>query len=346
MSHRPRPGLARYPPRVLSSPFATILPRPDRHQEVSPDEALALVAGGACVLDVRSQAACAEEGRVPGALVLPMDRLASAPAVVAADGRPILVVGDGVRSRRAAVFLAEAGVAGVRHLAGGMAVWPGLRDHAPVAPAGPSPWFLENARLAPRGARTLDVACGRGRHALVLAQAGSFVRAVDPDASRVATLRAVARRLHLPLTAEVLDLDAPGLSLGEEAHDLVLAFDGVRRSLFPALVRAVAPGGLLLCEAVAGGPAEGSGSEPLAPGELRRLVEPLVVAGYRESAEGGRHLAAVAARKPFRPSRTSAQSQAAAATRVAAAPATQRRPARSRASSASGPARTPGARKR
>ena len=327
--------------------MAAILPRPDRHQEVTPDEALALVDGGACVLDVRTQAACAEDGRVPGALLLPMDRLASAPAVVAADGRPILVVGDGVRSRRAAAFLAEAGIAGVRHLAGGMAGWPGPRDHAEVAPSGPSPWFLENARLAPRGARTLDVACGRGRHALVLAQAGSFVRAVDPDATRIEALRAVARRLHLPLTAEVADLDAPGLSLGDEAHDLVLAFAGLRRAVFPALVRALAPGGLLLCEVVAGGKDEGHDSEPfLAPGELRRLVEPLAVVGCRESGEGGRQLAAVAARKPFRPSRTSAASQTAAATRVAAAPASQRRPARSRASSASGAARTPGARKR
>ncbi len=330
----------------MSSLFASILPRPDRHREVSPDEALALVDGGACVLDVRSQAACADDGRVPGALLLPMDRLASAPAVVAADGRPILVVGDGVRSRRAAAFLAEAGIAGVRHLAGGMAGWPGPRDHAPVAPSGPSPWFLENARLAPRGARTLDVACGRGRHALVLAQAGSFVRAVDRDAVRVEALRAVARRLHLPLTAEVADLDAPGLSLGEEAHDLVLAFAGLRRAVFPALVRALAPGGLVLCEAVAGGTAEGAACEPLEPGELRRLVEPLAVVGYRERVEGGRQLVAVAARKPFRPSRTSAASQAAAATSVAAAPATQRRPACSRASSASGAARTPGARKR
>lgn len=319
---------------------------------MTPDEALRLVADGACVLDVRSPAAFQAEGHLPGALLLPMDRLASAPAVVAVDGRAILVVdGDGTRSRRAAAFLAEAGVPRVHHLAGGLRGWPGVLDHEPARPSGPSPWFLEHARLAPRGARALDVACGRGRHALVLAQAGSFVRAVDRDAARVSALREVARRLRLPVAAEVLDLEAPGVTLGEEAHDLVLVFDYLHRPLFPALVRSLAPGGLLLCETFTREHARlgGRPSSPehlLEPGELVRLVAPLQVVGHREGGTDGRHLAAVAARKPFRPSRSSATSHAAAASSVAATPTTQTRPARSRAAGSSAGARTPGARKR
>jgi rhodanese-related sulfurtransferase len=317
-----------------------------------PDEALRLVADGACVLDVRSPAAFEAEGHLPGALLLPMDRVAAAPAVVADDGRAILVVdGDGVRSRRAAAFLAEAGVPRVHHLAGGLRGWKGALDHEPARPSGPSPWFLENARLAPRGARALDVACGRGRHALVLAQAGSFVRAVDRDAARVDALRALARRLHLPVTAEVLDLEAADVTLGEDAHDLILVFNYLHRPLFPALVRALAPGGLLLCETFTREHARHGGrpSSPehlLEPGELRRLVEPLQVVGHREGGSDGRHLAAVAARKTFRPSRTSATSHAVAARSVAPTPAAQKRPARSRAGGSSGGARTPGARKR
>jgi rhodanese-related sulfurtransferase len=319
---------------------------------VTPDEALRLVADGACVLDVRSPAAFEGEGHLPGALLLPMDRLAAAPAVVADDGRAILVVdGDGVRSRRAAAFLAEAGVPRVHHLAGGLRGWTGALGHERARPSGPSPWFLENARLAPRGARALDVACGRGRHALVLAQAGSFVRAVDRDAARVDALRALARRLHLPVTAEVLDLEAADVTLGEDAYDLVLVFNYLHRPIFPALVRALAPGGLLLCETFTREHARHGGrpSSPehlLEPGELRRLVEPLQVVGHREDGTDGRHLAAVAARKPFRPSRSNATSHAAAARSVAATPPIQNRPARSRAVAASGGARTPGARKR
>jgi rhodanese-related sulfurtransferase/SAM-dependent methyltransferase len=335
----------------LSSP-ATISARPGRHQDVTPEEALALVAAGACVLDVRSPAAFADEGHVPGALLLPMDRLAAAPAVVADDGRAILVVdGDGVRSRRAAAFLAEAGVARVHHLVGGLRGWPGVLDRRPSTPAGPSAWFLEHVRLAPRGARALDVACGRGRHALVLAQAGSLVRAVDRDAGRVAALREVARRLRLPVTAEVLDLEADGVTLGEAEYDLVLVFNYLHRPLFAALVRALAPGGLLLYETYTREHARSHGrpSRPehlLDPGELPRLVEPLQLVGRREGETDGRHAAAVAARKPLRPSRSSATSHAAAARRVAATPAAQSEPARSRAAGSSGAARTPGARKR
>jgi rhodanese-related sulfurtransferase len=335
----------------LSSP-ATIFPRPGRHQEVTPEEALALVAAGACVLDVRSPAAFAEEGHVPGAMLLPMDRLAAAPAVVADDGRAILVVdADGVRSRRAAAFLAEAGVPRVHHLLGGMRGWAGALDRRPAPPAGPSPWLLENVRLAPRGARVLDVACGRGRHALVLAQAGSLVRAVDRDAARIAALRSVARRLRLPLTAEVVDLEADGATLGEGAYDLVLVFNYLHRPLFPALVRALAPGGLLLCETFTREHARHHGrpSRPehlLEPGELLSLAEPLTVVGHREGGTDGPHLAAVAARKPLRPSRSSTTSHAAAASHAAATPPTQRRPARTRASDSSGAARRPGARKR
>lgn len=335
----------------MSPQTATIVSRPARHQDVAPEAALVLVAAGACVLDVRSPAACAAQGHVPGALVLPMDRLAAAPAIVPEDGRPILVVGDdGVRSRRAAAFLAEAGVPQVHHLAGGMAAWPGALDHVARAPSGPSPWLLEHVRLAPRGARTLDVACGRGRHALVLAAAGSLVRALDRDAARIDALRSVARRLQLPVVAEVVDLEVPGVGLGDGEHELVLVFNYLHRSLFPALVRALAPGGVLLCETFLREQARvGRPSRPehlLEPGELRKLVAPLEVLRHREGETDGRYLAAVAARKPLAP-RRSATSHAAEARSVTATPATQRRPAAARADGPRGSgARTPGARKR
>jgi rhodanese-related sulfurtransferase len=336
----------------VSTPAATIVLPPGRHQDVGPDVALALAAGPVCVVDVRPAAVFAEAGHVPGALLLPMDRLAAAPAVLPDDGRAILVVGDdGGRSRRAAAFLAEAGLSPVYHLAGGMAGWRGTLDHARAAASGPSPWLLENVRLAPRGARTLDVACGRGRHALVLASAGSLVRAVDRDAARVEALRSVARRLRLPVMAEVLDLEAPGVSLGEDEHELVLVFNYLHRPLFPALVRALVPGGVLLYETFTAEHARvGRPSRPehlLEPGELLRLVAPLDVVSHREGEVDGRHLAAVAARKPSASSRSNDRSQTAAVRSVVATPATQSRPARSSAAGPSGSAaRTPGARKR
>jgi len=187
-------------------------------------------------------------------------------------------------------------------MTGGMSRWTGPRVHDPSPVGGPSPWLLSNASLAPRGARTLDVACGRGRHALLLAGAGYPVRAVDRDAAHVAWLGALARRLQLPLDAAVVDLEAAGADLGTEEWELVLVFNYLHRALFPALVRSLKPGGVLLYETYTREQAKrGRPTNPdhlLEPGELPRLVAPLEVVRQREGDYEGRALASVAARRP------------------------------------------------
>ena len=273
---------------------------PRSHQNVSPDEVDGLLARGALVLDVRTPREHEELGHIPGALLLPLELVAAAPAVLA-DGRPVVVVCEhGVRSRRAAVLLAEAGVEAF-NMAGGMSRWVGPRVHEPSSVAGPSPWLLSNARLAPRGARTLDVACGRGRHALFLASAGYPVRAVDREEGQVGRLNALARRLQLPLDAAVVDLEVGDVDLGEEEWELVLVFNYLHRPLFPSLVRALKPGGVLLyetftCEQARRGRPK-SPEHLLEPGELPRLVAPLEVVRQREGEFDGGAVASVVARK-------------------------------------------------
>jgi SAM-dependent methyltransferase len=173
--------------------------------------------------------------------------------------------------------------------------------HEPSPVAGPSPWLLSNVTLAPRGARTLDVACGRGRHALFLAGAGFPVRAVDRDAGHVARLGALARRLRLPLDAAVVDLETGAADLGSSEWELVLVFSYLHRPLFPALVRALKPGGLLLYETYTTDQAKrGRPTNPdhlLEPGELPGLVAPLEVVRQREGVYEGRSIASVAARR-------------------------------------------------
>ena len=73
--------------------------------------------------------------------------------------------------------------------------------------AGPSPWLLECGDLIPRNGRALEVACGRGRNALLLASAGLHVTAVDRDAHALARLQDQADRLGLPVTTRVVDLE-------------------------------------------------------------------------------------------------------------------------------------------
>lgn len=290
-------------------PQRTIDPVSRSFQKLASDEAARLLAQGAAALDVRTAPEHEEDGHIPGSMLLPLAVLAAAPAVVPDDGRPVIVYcSDGIRSHRAARRLAEAGVGNLRLLEGGLRGWTGPLAHDPSPPAGPSPWLVAHTSLVPPGARTLDVACGRGRHALFLASAGSMVRAVDRDPARVDRLNTLARRLRLPIDAVVADLETGRADLGESEWELILVFSYLHRPLFPALVRALRPGGVLLCETFTKEQARhGRPSNPeflLDPGELPDLVVPLEVIRRREGEFEGRHVASVAARKPFEADRS------------------------------------------
>ncbi len=85
--------------------------------------------------------------------------------------------------------------------------------------------------------------------------------------------------------------------------DLVLVFRYLHRPLFPAIVRALVPGGVLLYETFtrAHAAVRRKPSNPdflLAPGELRVLVEGLEILEAREGEVDGDQVASIAARKP------------------------------------------------
>ena len=65
-----------------------------------------------------------------------------------------------------------------------------------------SPWLRRYAGCLPAGARALDLACGRGRHARWLAARGCEVLAVDRDAEALASLAGEAG-----VTTRQLDLE-------------------------------------------------------------------------------------------------------------------------------------------
>lgn len=279
------------------------------YRTISPTEAERLVGEDAVrLLDVRSPAEYRDLGHIPGSILLPIDLIAAAVATLSRDGKPLLVYCEhGIRSAHAASFLARAGFAGILNMAGGMSSWHGARDHSPGDPfgqTGPSSWIVANADLLPRAGEILDVACGRGRHALLMAAAGYSVRAVDRNEERIAALSADAARLALAVRAEAVDLETEAVDLGMESYDVVLCINYLHRPLFPLLARALRRGGLLLYETFTVGQAErGHPKNPaflLSPGELPRLVAPLLVERTREGAFEGSMVSSVAARKPSR----------------------------------------------
>lgn len=113
----------------------------------------------------------------------------------------------------------------------------------------PADFLIDVIHLLPKG-KALDVAAGRGRNALYLAEQGFSVEAIDRDAGAVHELTAIARQRNLAnITARIMDLETSDLpDLPKECYDLILVFFYLHRPLFPALFQALRPGGMLLYE--------------------------------------------------------------------------------------------------
>lgn len=279
-----------------------VVTQPPSFKTIGHDEALRLLESGeVTVLDVRTPGEFAQLGHIPNAWLIPVDLAASAPAVLPDDGKPVLVYCEhGVRSVAASQLLVAAGIAGVLNLAGGLATWSGPREMGPGALRGPSPWLIENADLLPRGGKVLDVACGRGRHALLMASAGFDVRAIDRNPEAIDFLARTAARINLQIDAAVVDLETdPPPSLSPAAYDAILVFNYLHRALMPALRGALKPGGRLFYETFTTRQAErGHPKSPdflLRAGELRELMAPLTIVRSREGEFDGRFIASVVA---------------------------------------------------
>jgi SAM-dependent methyltransferase len=166
----------------------------------------------------------------------------------------------------------------------------------------PSDWLTAHEALLPAGGAALDVACGRGRHALWLAERGFDVLAVDRNAVALAELKDEARARGLRVTAEQLDLEAGPVELGTNRFDVIVVIHYLHRTLFPHLVGALRPEGVLVYETFTTAQAgRGKPTNPdflLEPGELRELVAPLEIVVEREGDFDERFVASVIARKP------------------------------------------------
>ena len=92
-------------------------------------------------------------------------------------------------------------------------------EHSESEP--PAGWLLDHEHLLPRTGSALDVACGRGRHALWLAARGLETLAVDRNPQAVAVVNEEAVRRGLPLQAVVMDLEGGSVNGLNEAFDVI-----------------------------------------------------------------------------------------------------------------------------
>jgi tellurite methyltransferase len=169
--------------------------------------------------------------------------------------------------------------------------------------------------LLPTG-RAVDIACGSGRHALLLAAAGWKVTAIDY--SRVALKRLFSEARTRNLAVEWADSIAPvnhesrarivvvledleRIRLPHDAFDLILCVNYLQRSLFAQIEAALKPGGEVLMETYTRaqlqfrcGPR--SPEHLLEAGELRSAFPALQTVFYRELT-AGKGLASILARR-------------------------------------------------
>jgi SAM-dependent methyltransferase len=131
-------------------------------------------------------------------------------------------------------------------------VIPELRHGAVAAPSG---WIERWTPLLAPGSSVLDVACGSGRNARWLARAGHRVTAVDRDAEALAVVSLEASEPGIVLHTLLADLEGAPWPLPGVRFDAVVVTNYLWRPLMPALLDAVAPGGLLLYETFALGQA-------------------------------------------------------------------------------------------
>lgn len=157
------------------------------------------------------------------------------------------------------------------------------REGSYLARVNPTQLLADWLPRLPAG-RALDVACGAGRNALFLAEAGYEVDAVDISAIALERARQSATERNVEVNWLLADLEeAPPPA---HRYDLIVMVRYVNHALVPRLLEMLTDGGYFLCEQhlvsdhdVAG---PGNPAFRLQPGQLKDLADDTYVVHYHE----------------------------------------------------------------
>jgi len=135
-----------------------------------------------------------------------------------------------------------------------------------------SPWVRRFLPLIAAGGSVLDLACGTGRHSLLLAEHGYHVEAVDRDAAALAAIAAQAPGI----VTRQADLEGGPWPYHGSAFDGIVVTNYLFRPLLPMLLNALEVNGVLIYETfMVGNERFGKPSNPaflLRSGELLDVV--------------------------------------------------------------------------
>jgi len=165
--------------------------------------------------------------------------------------------------------------------------WDALYRDAQVG--APARVLLENAHLLPGRGDGLDVACGMGANGFFLAERGLKVEAWDVSLVAIEKINKLAaeRKLKVSGVAKDVVLQPPAA----QSFDVIVVAHYLERSLFPALLAALRPGGLLFYQTFTRARVDDAGPRNeayrLADNELLQLCAPLRLLVYREEGTVG-----------------------------------------------------------
>jgi 2-polyprenyl-3-methyl-5-hydroxy-6-metoxy-1,4-benzoquinol methylase len=147
----------------------------------------------------------------------------------------------------------------------------------------------ENLHLLPGDGRALDLACGLGGNALLLAEQGLEVEAWDIADVPIAALQAMTSEQQLPVRAQVRDVEANPPEPG--TFDVIVVSYFLNREIVPALMQALRPGGLIYYQTFTRQRVSDRGPQReefrLDDQELLQLFSGLEVLFYREEGRVG-----------------------------------------------------------
>jgi SAM-dependent methyltransferase len=133
-----------------------------------------------------------------------------------------------------------------------------------------SPWVRRFSLAIPKQGLVLDLACGAGRHSLLLASLGHTVLAVDQDISAIEPLKSDS------IQTQKLDLEGLEWPLLDQQFSAIVVTNYLYRPFLDELPKMLNEGGVLIYETFADGNAQfGKPSNPnflLKPGELLALA--------------------------------------------------------------------------
>ena len=110
----------------------------------------------------------------------------------------------------------------------------------------PVEWLKSHSDMLNGKGSALDIASGEGRNAVFVAEKGYETLAVDVSTTGLKKAHALADEKGVTIKTCVVDLD--NWKIEQNAFDLILCFNFLDRRIFPAIINALKPGGLIFFE--------------------------------------------------------------------------------------------------